>query len=473
MVFSFYSKFDLNKKLIFIIITIYLTLKKNKNNYDYDKMFDILPRTNLNENDRNKNLTNIFESRLLYIDDTNLTKEYIHFIRPLNEKSMKPNIQRKSESKFYNFKNRTDKLNYKEFIKICNFERLLNTSISSKEKNPSISVILPSFNKEKYLMKSIRSIQNQSLKNIEIIIVDDCSTDNSSKYYKYLLETDSRIRVFFHLKNMGVWRSRLDGFLYSKGKYILHFDTGDLFEDNYVLEDLFDIVEQFNLDSVKMLFRIFYNISDISNYHSPVKFKRNQSKIVYNVNIKKYDKKIFGNHTNIWNRLTKNEIYTKGLYFLSSYTLNIYKNLWEDMWWNKIANKVSDNFLIIKRYGYLYFKDGTGEGSIKLKNEIEKDKKIKEFIHFLHFNYELWPKRDNKKILINRLKLHNETDLHDFKTKFCILNNLLKLLIKDRFISIKDKLFLNALLKESIKREKNIAFNQKLNISDNLFKFNF
>ena len=461
MVFSFYSKFDLNKKLIFIIITIYLTLKKNKNNYDYDKMFDILPRTNLNENDRNKNLTNIFESRLLYIDDTNLTKEYIHFIRPLNEKSMKPNIQRKSESKFYNFKNRTDKLNYKEFIKICNFERLLNTSISSKEKNPSISVILPSFNKEKYLMKSIRSIQNQSLKNIEIIIVDDCSTDNSSKYYKYLLETDSRIRVFFHLKNMGVWRSRLDGFLYSKGKYILHFDTGDLFEDNYVLEDLFDIVEQFNLDSVKMLFRIFYNISDISNYHSPVKFKRNQSKIVYNVNIKKYDKKIFGNHTNIWNRLTKNEIYTKGLYFLSSYTLNIYKNLWEDMWWNKIANKVSDNFLIIKRYGYLYFKDGTGEGSIKLKNEIEKDKKIKEFIHFLYFNYELWPKRDNKKILINRLKLHNETDLHDFKTKFCILNNLLKLLIKDRFISIKDKLFLNALLKESIKREKNIVFNQK------------
>ena len=66
-------------------------------------------------------------------------------------------------------------------------------------------------------MKSIRSIQNQSLKNIEIIIVDDCSTDDSNKYYKYLLETDERIRVFIHLKNMGVWRSRLDGFLYSKG----------------------------------------------------------------------------------------------------------------------------------------------------------------------------------------------------------------------------------------------------------------
>jgi glycosyltransferase involved in cell wall biosynthesis len=393
------------------------------NSINYDKIYDILPRINLNK--RNKNLTDIFESRLLYIDDSNLTKEYIHFIRPLNRKSVKPNVQRKSQSVFYNFKNRTDKLSYKEFIKKCNLERLINTNNSKLEKSPLISVILPSFNKEKVLMKSIRSIQNQSLKKIEIIIVDDCSTDNSTKYYKYLLETDLRIRVFFHLKNMGVWRSRLDGFLYSKGKYIFHFDTGDLFEDNYVLEDLLDIVEQFNLDSAKMLFRIFYNMSDIRNYSSPIKFKRNQSKIVYSTNIKKYDTKIFGNHTNIWNRLTKNEIYTKGLYLLSSYILNIYKNLWEDMWWNKIANKVSDNFLIIKRYGYLYFKDGTGEGSIKIKNEMEKDKKIKEFIHFLYFNFQLWPKRDNKKILINRLKLHKETDLYDFKTKFYILNNLL------------------------------------------------
>jgi cellulose synthase/poly-beta-1,6-N-acetylglucosamine synthase-like glycosyltransferase len=101
---------------------------------------------------------------------------------------VKHNIHRKSESVFYNFKNRTDKLNYKEFIKLCNSERLIKTNISKSEKNPSISVILPSFNKEKDLMKSIKSIQNQSLKNIEIIIVDDCSTDNSSKYYKFLIK---------------------------------------------------------------------------------------------------------------------------------------------------------------------------------------------------------------------------------------------------------------------------------------------
>ena len=459
MKYNYESNSDFIGKLIFIIIVIYSTVKINLNNYNYDQIYDILPRKNLKENKGNRNLTDIFESRILYINDKNLTKEYIHFIRPL-KKRMKLDKHINSENGLYSFENRTDKFKYKEFIKICTSERLIYSNITNLDKNPLISIILPSFNKEKVLMKSIRSIQNQSLKSIEIIIVDDSSTDNSNKHYKYLLETDPRIRIFFHLENMGVWRSRLDGFLYSRGKYILHFDTGDLLEDNYVLEDLFGIVEKFNLDSVKMLFRVFYNISDIKNYRSPVFFQRKQSKIVYNPNIVKYDKKIFGNHTNIWNRLTKNEIYTKGLYLLSSYILNIYKNLWEDIWWNKLADKVSDNFIIIKRYGYLYFKDLTGEGSIKIKNELEKDKTIKEFIHFLYFNYELWPKRDNKRILINRLKRHNESDLHDFKTKFCILNNLLKILIKDRFISIKDKIFLNKLLEESIKREQNIMHNQ-------------
>ena len=455
MILNFDSKFDLLRKSIFIIITAYSALKINSINYNCKEQYDILPRTNLKENTSNINLTDIFESRLLYIDDRNLTKEYIRSIRPLNETRVKYHKFKKSENIYYSFKNRKDKLNYKEFIKICQSERLIYRNVTQTSKSPLISVILPSFNKEKVLMKSIRSIQNQSLKNIEIIIVDDCSTDNSNKYYKYLLETDSRIRIFIHLKNMGVWRTRLDGFLYSKGKYILHFDTGDLFEDNFVLEDLFEIAEKFNLDSVKMLFRIFYNKNDFRNYSLPIIFKRNQSKIVYSRNIIKYDNKIFGNHTNIWNRLTKNEIYTKGLYLLSSYILNIYKNLWEDIWWNKMANKISYNFLIIKRFGYLYMKDGEGEGSIKMENILEKDKKIKEFLHFLYFNYELWPKRDNKKILINRLKRHNETDLSDLKTKFYILNNLLKILIKDRFISLKDKIFIYKLLKESLKREKN------------------
>ena len=115
---------------------------------------------------------------------------------------------------------------------------------------------MATYNKEDTLMKSITNILNQSLKNIEIIIVDDCSTDNTKEYYKLLLKKDSRIRIFYHLKNMGVWRIRIDGLLYSRGEYIIHFDTADMYADNLVLFDAYNIAKKYNLDSVKMVFKL-------------------------------------------------------------------------------------------------------------------------------------------------------------------------------------------------------------------------
>ena len=448
-------------KLIFISFIMYLILIINSNIIIKNTNFiDILPSTNIS----NKNfpsLKEIFESKQLFINNKNITKEYIHFIKPINEteeKKYKKKLKKKKIIKQMKitFKYKKKKLNYLEYGQLCAEGKLIEMNKIILENNPLISVILPSFNKEKEIMKSIRSIQNQSLKNIEIIIVDDCSTDNSNKYYKYLLETDPRIRVFTHLENMGVWRSRLDGFLYSKGKYVIFFDTGDLYEDNFVLEDAYNIIEKYNLDSIKMLLRVLKKNS-FEIYKLPIKLNKNFSKIIYRPNIEKYDKKIFGNYTNIWNRLTRKNIIIKGLYLLNSYILNIYKNLWEDIWWNKLINKVSYDFLIIERFSYLYFRDEKGEGSLKINTKTQKDKNIHEFIYFLYFNLQLLPKKNNKKIIIKRLKKYNESEkinLNNFYTKFHILNNLLELLIKDHFVSIKDKFFLYKLLKESKKRQK-------------------
>ena len=58
---------------------------------------------------------------------------------------------------------------------------------------------------------------------------------------------------------MGSWRPRLDLILYTKAKYILLFDIGDIYEDNYVLEDGYNIMEKYKLDSLKMTFRIVAN----------------------------------------------------------------------------------------------------------------------------------------------------------------------------------------------------------------------
>ena len=415
-------------------------------------------------NKKPKYLNHIFKSRQLLINGQNITKDYIHYIRPINEKNELKYRKKYSNKKikfFSNyFKKKKGQLNHIKFGELCMNEKLINNDKIFFSEKPLISIILPSFNKEDIIMKSIRSIQNQSLKNIEIIIVDDCSTDNTSKIFPYLLKTDPRVRIFTHLKNMGVWRSRIDGFLYSRGEYVIHFDVGDLYEDNLVLEDAYNIAKKYNLDSIKMFFRLLYSYKDFKNYYIPYKFKKkyDYTKIVYNPNIENYNKKFYKGWGNIWNRLTRKNIFTKGLYLLNNNVLNIYKNFWEDIWWNKLVNKVSYSFLVVNRFQYLYYKgDKKGEGNIKINSEIQRDNMIHEFIYFLYFDLNLLAKNDSKKTIINSLhrynNLNSKINLSHFKTKFYILDNLLKNLIEDPFVSRKDKNFLHKLLIDSIKRK--------------------
>ena len=231
---------------------------------------------------------------------------------------------------------------------MCIEGKLINETEIRNYKKPNIpfiSVIVALFNKEKVLLGSIRSIQNQSLKNIEIIIVNDASTDSSSKMLDSLLEEDSRIRVFTHLKNMGLWRTRVDGFLYSRAKYVIHFDCEDFYYDNYVLEDIYDLIEKYNLDNLKTVFRSINSYRYLKN--NKLEFKNmNSTKILYNKNeMKKVHSEILGWAFGvIWNRLILSDKYTRGLYLLSDRVLNIYKNQWEDRWWNALADKMCNNF---------------------------------------------------------------------------------------------------------------------------------
>ena len=434
---------------LFIILIIILIFFFEINlNINYNKFLYLLPKTNLNDN-TNLKLKNIFRSRELFISDDNITNEYIDFINPLINKQYKYN--EKYNIKFYenNFVGRKEQLDFNEFAKLCvNGKLIYNPKIYKSNYKPLVSIILATYNKEDSLMNSITSILNQSLKNIEIIIVDDCSTDNTKKYYKLLLKKDSRIRIFYHLKNMGLWRTRVDGLLYSRGEYIIHFDTADMYADNLVLFDAYNTAKKYNLDSVKMVF-----IISINNFEKNEKeifgFKENFTKIAYGDNVTKYNDEIF-RAGHIWTRFTRRDIFIKGLYSLSDRVLNIYKNMWDDVWWNKLANINSYNLLILKRYAYLYNRDGITEGIVKTNTDIEKDKAIHEFIYFLYFDYDLLPKNNDKKSIILRLYDYNNSEsmnLKFFKTKFNILNDLIIKLLNDPFIFIPDKIKLTTLLK--------------------------
>lgn len=96
-----------------------------------------------------------------------------------------------------------------------------------------ISVIVPIYNAEKYISECIESIINQTYCNLEIILVDDGSTDASKKICDSYAKLDKRIKVF-HNENRGVSYTRNFGIINSNGKYIIFVDADDTINENYV-----------------------------------------------------------------------------------------------------------------------------------------------------------------------------------------------------------------------------------------------
>ena len=253
-------------------------ISENNKNYSNSDFNDIFPKLELNSDKIIEEINELFESRELFINDANITNEYIRYVRPLEKKEEEIfDFQFYKDIDHYNdyLFELNEELKLNDFYELCNATVLFQVNHDEFEDYPLISIILPSYNKYDEILKTVRSIQNQSFKNIEIILVDDGSTDNSKEIYEYLLQSDSRIRVFYHLKNMGVWRTRLDGFLYSNGKYIIHLDVGDFLSNNMILEISYNLIQKYNLDSIRFSFKATeYDNSNIWNNY----FKRKDTK---------------------------------------------------------------------------------------------------------------------------------------------------------------------------------------------------
>ncbi|MBQ0688828.1 glycosyltransferase family 2 protein, partial [Providencia rettgeri] len=92
------------------------------------------------------------------------------------------------------------------------------------------SIILPTYNVEKYIDRCLNSCVNQSYKNIEIIIVDDCGNDNSIYLAKQWMKKDSRIKIIHYQKNLGTYHARKIGTENATGEYVLFLDPDDEIE---------------------------------------------------------------------------------------------------------------------------------------------------------------------------------------------------------------------------------------------------
>lgn len=113
---------------------------------------------------------------------------------------------------------------------------------------PVLSIIVPLYNKEQYVAEALESIINQTLKEIEIICVDDGSTDRSGMIAEEYAKRDTRIRVI-HKENEGLVNARKTGIHYANAKYIGFVDADDWIEIN-MFQRLYEEMEEKQLDFI-------------------------------------------------------------------------------------------------------------------------------------------------------------------------------------------------------------------------------
>ena len=136
----------------------------------------------------------------------------------------------------------------KDFINNNMNGLLLNTTKKNFLQNIKVSVIIPCYNCEKFILSCIRSIQNQDFSNFEIIIVNDGSNDDCLFYLEELQEKDERIKIMSNKMTTGILYSRSVGALSAKGKYIFTMDGDDMYLSKDVLSSITKIALKGNYD---------------------------------------------------------------------------------------------------------------------------------------------------------------------------------------------------------------------------------
>lgn len=114
--------------------------------------------------------------------------------------------------------------------------------------NILVSIIIPVYNVEKFIVETIESVLNQDFKEIELILVDDGSTDNSLNLCEQILEKDHRITLL-RQKNLGVSIARNNGLNQAKGKYVYFLDSDDTIATDFI-KTSYEIAEKGDCDIV-------------------------------------------------------------------------------------------------------------------------------------------------------------------------------------------------------------------------------
>ena len=190
-------------------------------------------------------------------------------------------------------------------------------------KDPKLSVIMPIYNGEKYINISLSSVMNQKFKDIEIIIVDDNSNDDSLKIIRSYIQKDKRIKLIENKENRRILFSKSLAALNSRGKYIIEIDQDDMFTRDDVFEILYNESEKYGLDILHFNFTFGEGVFDQTKLDNYLE----KENIDVQPKLKFYQFK--ENLYLLWGNLIKADLYKKVIYNLWPIIIN-YKIIFQE-----------------------------------------------------------------------------------------------------------------------------------------------
>lgn len=262
-----------------------------------------------------------------------------------------------------------------------------------------VSIIIPAYNIEKYIEESILSSINQTLKEIEIIIINDGSTDKTLEIIKKYKKIDNRIKLIDQ-KNQGVSIARNNGLEVARGKYIYFLD-GDAWIENEALNECYNIAENLEIDIIHF----------------------NSLKIEEKTKIKNFS---YVKGTN----LDENKIYIGEEFVEECFNKNIFRG---EVWFNFIKRELIEN-LKLKFYPGISYEDILF--TMKLQNSNYKIKYLNKIFH----NYRIREKSITQ----------SKFSFDKYESKFLIFNELKKELKNSERIKKKNYRKLIEVIVESI-----------------------
>lgn len=298
--------------------------------------------------------------------------------------------------------------------------------IASEKERPLVSVLVPVYNREKWIDRCLNSIINQTYKNLEILVYDDGSTDKSIEILKNLAEKDNRIQLLLGDQNSGVSSARSKLIQAAKGKYTFFCDSDDTMILSEV-EKMVNIFETFDVDLVYCRFILEkkgYSIKQLQTYIPDGLYRKEELKKYY-----------FKNPINLfWSSLCNKCFKTE---LIKNKEL-VFEEKMEDVLFNIDYLKYISKVYVISDYLYVYNQTNgslTREGkhnlnnTIQLKEEWDCLKKVYDKIlsSFANISDEDIIKLDGyfyKKYLNIKQKSINQEEINEYLENDSIINKI-------------------------------------------------